>query len=407
MTPSHSLPPCRHAATPAATPFVHARRAPSRVVSVLTTALVALVCAVPMTAPRAQGQPQSESQPQPQPQAQAVQPSALYAAGLRVAALPYRGQSMPVAVTYPTRAPEAVTDLGPYRLMVAKGAPPAPQSSPATGWPVVFVSHGTGGSLFGHADLVAGLARAGHVVVSLEHPGDNYRDRSLVGDPRYLTQRPAQLLAVMRAALDADGDAGTAMRALIGDVPVDARRVAVIGHSAGGYTAAAVAGARGSAGRVTAHCAAHAQDDPMCALRDPRAHVAPGFSGPRFTLPPDAPMPVSLHEPRVRAAVLMAPLTVPLEPESLAAVPARLLVMGARSDAVLPARFHFEPWARWAPAAQRVEDTQAGHYGYMTSVPPERRAMLGPAGQDPDGFDRAAFQRALVQRIAVFLDGAR
>lgn len=43
----------------------------------------------------------------------------------------------------------------------------------------------------------------------------------------------------------------------------------------------------------------------------------------------------------------------------------------------------------------------------MTSVPPERRAMLGPAGQDPDGFDRAAFQRALVQRIAVFLDGAR
>ena len=77
-----------------------------------------------------------------------------YNAGLRMGSIPYRQVGMPVALTYPTRAEAAVRDLGPYRMTVAIGAPGA--QAPAAGWPVVFVSHGTGGSHLGHADLVAG-----------------------------------------------------------------------------------------------------------------------------------------------------------------------------------------------------------------------------------------------------------
>ena len=133
------------------------------------------------------------------PSAQAADPQT-FSAGLRMGAIPYRQVSMPVALTYPTRAEATARDFGPFRMTVAAGAPAA--QAPETGWPVVFVSHGTGGSVFGHADLVAALARAGYVVVALEHPGDNFRDRSLVTDNRYFSERPAQLLALLDRLVD-------------------------------------------------------------------------------------------------------------------------------------------------------------------------------------------------------------
>ena len=252
-----------------------------------------------------------------------------YGAGLRLGALPYRDVSMPVAVHYPTLVPEQPVDLGPYRMSVAMRAPAA-QGGP---WPVVFVSHGTGGSVLGHADLAAGLARAGNVVVALEHPGDNYRDRSLVGDARYFSERPAQLLAVMRAVLDSEGAAGAAARSLMGDLSIDAKAIALLGHSAGGFTAAVVAGARADRARVAEHCAAQASADPMCALRDPSAHMSVRAQGPRFVLPADATLPATLSDPRVRALVLLAPLTVPIDPASAARLPAATLVVRALAAA--------------------------------------------------------------------------
>jgi predicted dienelactone hydrolase len=180
------------------------------------------------------------------PAARAAEP-APFNAGMRMGAIPYRQVSMPIALTYPTRSEAALRDFGPYRMTIAMGASAAP--APAAGWPLVFVSHGTGGSLLGHADLVAALARAGYVVVMLEHPGDNYRDRSLVADARYFSERPAQLRALLQAFLDRDGAAGAAAGGLLGDLRIDASRVALIGHSAGGYTVPVVAGASGNVQR--------------------------------------------------------------------------------------------------------------------------------------------------------------
>ena len=335
------------------------------------------------------------------PAARAAEP-APFNAGMRMGAIPYRQVSMPIALTYPTRAEAALRDFGPYRMTIAMGASAAP--APAAGWPVVFVSHGTGGSLLGHADMVAALARAGYVVVMLEHPGDNYRDRSLVADARYFSERPAQLRALLQAFLDRDGAAGAAAGGLLGDLRIGASRVALIGHSAGGYTAAVVAGASGNVQRVIDHCAANAGADPMCALADPNVSVAPGMAGPRYQLAADAPMPASAADPRVRAAILLAPLTVPLQPESLGSLRPALMVITAAADELLVPRFHGAPWAAMAPRATLQIEPRAGHYSFMTSLPAERRAMLAQAGTDPAGFERGPFQRELAARIIGFLD---
>ena len=82
---------------------------------------------------------------------------------------------VPVMVWYPTPAAATPQAMGPFRFAAALGAPPS-----AGRFPLVVISHGTGGSELGHAWLAEGLAREGFVVVAPRHPGDNWEDRSAV-----------------------------------------------------------------------------------------------------------------------------------------------------------------------------------------------------------------------------------
>ena len=144
----------------------------------------------------------------------------------------------------------------------------------------------------------------------------------------------------------------------------------------------------------------------MCALADPTWSVAPGMAGAPYRLAPDAPMPALATDSRVRAAILLAPLTVPLQPASVASLAPALLVITAAGDELLAPRFHGAPWPAMAPRAAIEVDPRAGHYSFMTSTPPERRAMLAQAGTDPAGLDREQFQRELATRIIGFLERA-
>lgn len=332
---------------------------------------------------------QAQTQPQPQPQ-----PQPRWHAGLRQGQVRHRHAMLSVAILYPTREPARELDLGPYRLAVAMRAPGLADRP----CPVVFVSHGTGGSQLGHADLAIALAQAGFVVVALEHLGDNYRDRSLVAHPAYALERAAQLGSVVRAVLDEPS-----AHPWLAGLSIDPTRVAVFGHSAGGSSAAALAGATVDTARLRRHCEAPGIDDPMCRYRDARRGVAPGLGGAPYDLAADAPMPARLHDPRVGAAILAAPLTVPLAPESLRSLPGRWQVWLPAHDRVLAARHHLDPWRSAGPSVQLRIEPEAGHFSFVTTVPQERRAMLGEAAEDPEGFDRGAFQRRLAGEVVDFL----
>ena len=115
-------------------------------------------------------------------------------------------------------------------------------------------------------------------------------------------------------------------------------------------------------------------------------------------------MPASAADARVRAAVLLAPLTVRLQPASVGSLVPALMVVTAAGDELLAPRFHGAPWPAMAPRATIEADPRAGHFSFMTSVPAEPRAMLAQAGTDPQGLDREQFQRELAQRIIGFLE---
>src|SRR5438105_3262818 len=87
-----------------------------------------------------------------------------------------KGLSFPVLVLYPTRVPSIPTAFGPYTIDVSPDAPVVEGR-----FPLVVVSHGTGGSHLLYRTIGAHLAKEGYVVALLEHPGNNRNNNALEG----------------------------------------------------------------------------------------------------------------------------------------------------------------------------------------------------------------------------------
>jgi predicted dienelactone hydrolase len=264
----------------------------------------------------------------------------------------------PAVVAYPSEATEHPLRVGPYEIDVAADAPVATGA-----FPVVAISHGSGGSPLTHRGLALHLARRGFVVVAPEHAGNNRSDNALANAVANLAQRPRHVsLAVDRALAELEG-------AAVGGA------LAVVGHSIGGYTALAMAGAR------------------PWARPDGRPDAAP------------MPVPVT-PDPRVRALVLLAPATPWLAaPGALDDVRAPILMLTGGRDTSTPA-VHAGIVARGLPRTTRLEHRvvpDAGHYAFLAPFPPAMRAPAFAPAHDPPGFDRARFHDAMYAELETFL----
>ena len=268
--------------------------------------------------------------------------------------------AVPVCVLYPTTAVPTTHAFGPYTLNATRDAPIAGDRLR-----VVAMSHGSGGTPWGFLGLAEHLVRGGCAVVLVEHPGDSRNDGALQGAPATLANRPRHV----HLALDAvAGDAVLAPHVL-------ADRVAVLGHSVGGYTALAIAGGK-----------------PMALPTETASHTA-------------EPVPVE-PDPRVAAAVLIAPaLPWFMGPGALADVRVPLLVRVGERDDLCPPYF-VERILAGLPAGTFLDlrtVAGAGHFLGFWPIPAAiARARLTPA-QDPPGFDRAAYQPELHREVLAFV----
>ena len=272
------------------------------------------------------------------------------------------GLAFPLLVLYPSSTSSQPENIGPYTLDVALDAPIAPGP-----FPVVLISHGTGGSPLTHRLLAHFLARHGFVVGLPRHHA-NHRDNNawhntpgnLVARPRHLTLAIDGLLAEFGAALRPDG-------------------VALIGHSLGGYTALALAG-----GRPGSLPHEHADGTPQ-------------------------PIPV-VPDARVGALVLLAPATVWYRPAAaLRNVQVPILLLMGEKDEWVPdfhAQIVLDGVADRRQVRHRIIEN-AGHYSFFSPFPPARTGPAFPPSQDPPGFDRTQFQGALQAEILQFLEQQR
>jgi len=289
-----------------------------------------------------------------------------------------------VALYYPTMAAPRAISMGPFALEVAIGGKPVDKVKA-----LILLSHGISGTELGHSTLAQALASNGYLVAALRHPGDNYQDRSLLekGPERYFDERPRQASRVIDAIL--------ANPAWKDRIATDSQgpRVGALGHSAGGYTVLALAGARPDLSRMRKHCQAEASEDPIfCSL---------GRSG---DAPPPPAATTSLKDERVRAIVAMAPTGVLLTAESLAAIRSATMIYEAELDRFLVPRFHAEWVASHLPAPNLHRVPNAWHFAFMNTPSMSIPSHDGDIAANPPGFDRDAFLKQLAVEITAFFD---
>lgn len=264
------------------------------------------------------------------------------------------GYLFPMLIMYPTSVPAESVTFGPFDLDMAANAQPLSERVP-----VVIISHGSGGTHLGYLELARRLVRAGHVVLMPEHPGNNRGNNELADSSLNLTNRPRHLtLALDRLLADP----------LLTEV-ADGNRTAVVGHSMGGYTALAIAGGRPS-------------------TQDGQAVDVP-------------------RDDRVRALVLLAPATPWFSaPGALDDVHVPILMLTGERDQIMPP-YHAELVRRGLPEDVPLEHQvvgNAGHFSFMSPFPDVMRSPDFAPGNDPEGFDRAAFQDRLAADVVTFLD---
>ena len=295
-----------------------------------------------------------------------------------------------VALYYPTQAPSRVIAMGPFSVDVAIQAPPDPQVKG-----LIVLSHGVGGTELGHSSLAEALARDGWLVAALRHPGDNWKDRSLVqkGAARYFTERPQHVSQVIDALLRDPQWRDRIGRDAIGP------RIGAVGHSAGGYTVLALAGGEPDLSRLATHCVESGAEDPIfCGLArtsHPNGNAAT----------PGSPAP-SLADPRVRAVVAMAPTGVLFSASSLAAIRIPTAIYEAEQDRFLVPRFHAEWIARHLPGTELHRVPNAWHFAFMDTPNMAIATEDGEIAANPPGFDRPAFLARLGREIPAFFDKA-
>ena len=292
---------------------------------------------------------------------------------------------IPVALYYPTQANARPIAMGPFTPRVAMGSAPD----------VVFkglivISHGTGGTELGHSSLAEALAQHGYLVAALRHPGDNWQDRSLLTNAvRYFTERPQHVTRVIDALLR-DPELGSRIAK-----DANGPRIGAVGHSAGGYTALALAGAQPDPLRITTHCDKHRADDPIfCSLGrtlSPNNAAAP------------QPLPL-LQDNRIRAVVALAPVGVIFSAEALGKVRIPVAIFEAEQDRFLVRRFHADWVARNLPGAEHHRISNAWHFAFMDTPSSSIPSEDGDIAANPPGFDRSGLLQRLGRELPAFFD---
>lgn len=269
-----------------------------------------------------------------------------------------------------------LSNFGPYHVSARNAVKMAPGR-----YPLIVISHGNAGSLWSHHDLATSLARQGNIVITLSHPGDNYKDQSGAGAASTLYGRPLQISAAITAALSNP------------DIRqhIDADKIAFIGFSSGGETGLLLAGGKIDPSRYVSYCENH-QAEALCLAKGHIKNDSP-------TLAPEL-------DPRIKAWVLMAPVSAPFAPESLKTLTKPTLIFTGDKDEELSWRENAGELAKILPAKPQLKVIPgAGHFVFLAPCSTELRNATPLLCEDPPGIDRVAVHSMIENDITRFLSG--
>ncbi|MBN3065575.1 alpha/beta fold hydrolase [Pectobacterium aquaticum] len=258
-----------------------------------------------------------------------------------------------VAVFYPASSSSQTTTMGDNAVF--PGIAVSKNAVPESGeHPLIVVSHGYGGSWFNQFWLAQVLVKQGYIVAAPNHPGTTFKDMR-TEKAQALWQRPHDLSRVITALLATPEKTGL----------VDAKRIAAVGHSLGGWTVLALAGGRFSTEQFEKDCLTHAG---LASCKVYEKMQVEKNAASRVQLDK------ALADPRISAVIsLDMGLARGFTAESLAAINIPILIMAAGyPNEELPARLESHDLAqKLSPAHSAYKEiADATHFSFMQLCKP-------------------------------------
>lgn len=262
-----------------------------------------------------------------------------------------------------------------------EAAPEAALTPTPRRFPLVVISHGTGGSASAMAWLGTRLAAHGFIAVGVNHPGNNALEAHTAQGFTLWWLRARDLSAVIDE-MSRDRQFGPR---------IDTRRIGAAGFSLGGYTMIEIAGGRTSPAFFDV-CAR----DPHGSLCAPPPEFPTLLDQVRALMKTDPAYraairgaSASYRDPRVRAVFAIAPaLGGVFDPASLRKIAIPVEVLAGSADAIEPVPANARYFAAHIPGSTLVLFPGAGHYTFFATC-----TRLGQQAQpglcdDRPGIDR-------------------
>ncbi len=273
-----------------------------------------------------------------------------------------------------------------YGTPAGRGAPHKPGA-----FPVVILSHGAGGNAGQFGWIASALAASGFVVVLPNHPGTTTGNASAQAAVR-VWERPADVSAVLDS-LAADPDAYPYM---------DLEKISMLGFSAGGYTAMALAGARVDPERLGRFC-----DDTDHGMSDCAFLAHFGIDLHAMDLSPAG---QDLRDARISDAVIVDPGIVgTLTAQSLGNISIPMQVINLGDPGTIPAGVDAAAAAALVPQARYHIVPDASHFSFLAECKPAGADILAKEGEpdalcdDAGGQSRRDIHETLVELIVTYL----
>lgn len=305
-----------------------------------------------------------------------------------------------VTIWYPASdtAVETPQLIGPpdKPLFNAGSASPHAAFAPALdAFPVVLLSHGTGGSAAQLGWLGTALARAGFIAAAVDHPGNNavtgYTQEGFL-----LWWERATDLSEVLDGLIADPEIGA---------HIDKERVGAAGFSLGGYTVLELAGARTDISGLYDRCKSK-PDDALCRVPEmkdmpPASQMLENIrktSGESLARSAD-----SFRDPRVHAVFAIAPaLGFTQTPESLHSIRMPVEIVVGSADPMAPAATNANLIKANVRGARETILPNVAHYTFLDTCTDAGKQAFSAFCTDPAGVDRDAVHAQVAAMAAQF-----
>ncbi len=294
---------------------------------------------------------------------------------------PEQNIRLDTAIWYPTRRSASELNYGDWIFRSARRAP-----LPQERFPLILLSHDTGGCRFSLHPLAIALAGKGFIVAAPTHMQDNMNHIPQIFTLGQLESRTHELRTLIDALLRTEPFSRA----------IDAGHIGVVGVGPGATAALLLAGGRLDGSGWTHYCFKAGTRDPYCTP----------WVAPHMTLMASAINPLAdWRDTRIKAAALIAPAYgMFCSARSLKGVAAPVLLLRADLDAINRAPNHADAIRAHLPMPPAYAVLEhSDNAALMGECAPALTQLLPDLCRTSPGIDRKETQRQMAEHVTAFM----